>query len=659
MSRRVRFFGGKGGVGKTTCAASAAVAAAEAGARVLLASTDPAHSLGDALDRRLGAAPHPVTTRRGSLDAVELDADAALARWLARRRRPLRTLLERGTYLDARDVDRFLALSLPGVDELLGLLELARVADAGAYDEVIVDTAPTGHTLRMLATPATLQRVAAVLDEMQAKHRFLATSLGGAARADAASALVDEIAADGQRLEQLLRDPLTAFTWVMVPEALALAETRDAVASLDGADIRVDRIVVNRVMPRVGRSCATCGERQRTERAVLAAAGQAFADRGVHLVPDLSSEPRGVTALRRMARFLAAPARWPAPRGRQAAETPAAGRSMPGPPTAVLDAVAPPGVRLLVFAGKGGVGKTTCATATALGLARRHPGRRTLLLSTDPAHSISDVLAMPAGDTELAVPGVAGLTIREMDATRAFAERRARYQAGADRLFAALTRGSRFDIAFDRAVVRDLIDLAPPGLDELFGILAVSDALFGAAGSRRDVVVVDTAPTGHALRLLRMPDEALAWVRALLAILLEYRKLIGLGDLGADLLDTARDLRRLAELLRDPALTRVVAVARPAALARLETRRLLAGLDGLHIPVGAVVVNAVAGTCAHDAHAREQAQVLEALRRDGRSAGRPRYRIIRAPAVVPPPRGVAALAQWLMRWAPDGATRPR
>src|SRR5262245_65049463 len=97
---RYRFFGGKGGVGKTTCAAAAAVAAAERGRRVLLVSTDPAHSLGDALDRRLSGRPARVATRGGRLGAVELDAERALARWLRARRGALHAIAVRGTYLD-------------------------------------------------------------------------------------------------------------------------------------------------------------------------------------------------------------------------------------------------------------------------------------------------------------------------------------------------------------------------------------------------------------------------------------------------------------------------------------------------------------------------------------------------------------------------------
>src|SRR6185295_19314680 len=234
------FFAGKGGVGKTTCAAATALMLAEDGHRVLVVSTDPAHSLSDVFARRLGGTPRRLPARRGSLRALELDADRALVRWLTRRRSTLRTIAERGTYLDDEDLGRLLRLSFPGVDELMGLVELARVARQGRYETVVVDTAPTGHALRLLAMPQTLRRIAAVLNDMYAKHRFLAESLGRGYRPDDADRLIEELETDGRELTSLLQAPERCrFSWVLLPETLALAEARDGVASLAASDIGV------------------------------------------------------------------------------------------------------------------------------------------------------------------------------------------------------------------------------------------------------------------------------------------------------------------------------------------------------------------------------------------------------------------------------------
>jgi len=307
------------------------------------------------------------------------------------------------------------------------------------------------------------------------------------------------------------------------------------------------------------------------------------------------------------------------------------------------------------------VGKTSCAAAVALALAERPAGGDILLLSTDPAPSLADALATPVGDEPRPVPGVPRLHARELDADRALAARRARYRDAVDELFTALRGSSRFDLAFDRAVVRDLIDLAPPGLDELFGILTVIEALFPDAGGTPayDTVVLDTAPTGHALRLLELPGAVLEWVHTLMAILLKYRKVIGLGgELGLDLVAISRGLKRLVALLADPASTRMVAVTRAAELPRLETRRLLRGARRLAIPVGAVVVNALTppGCARCRRAATTERRALATLRRECRSPARRRCAIIVTPAVAPPPRGRDGLARWRACWELDRET---
>jgi arsenite-transporting ATPase len=647
---RYRFFGGKGGVGKTTCAAAAAVAAAAAGSRVLAVSTDPAHSLGDAFAVRLGRATRAIRTRRGALAAVELEADLALERWIAERRRTLRTIAERGTYLDENDIDRFLHLSLPGVDELIGLVELARLAGARPYDDVIVDTAPTGHTLRLLTMPETLRRIAAVLDHMQAKHRFLGESLGGLHRPDVADALIDEIEGEGRSLMELLRDPARSrFVWVLLPEQLALDEAKDGIRALEASDITVSEIVVNRVARGDGARCDLCHARIGAEQEMIDAIRDTFPGRTLRFVLEEDREPRGVAALRGIARQLERDA--PPPRRvrrrRTGTRRPARSRARHAQPW--LDTVAPANARLLLFGGKGGVGKTTCAAAAALALARRDPGRRVLLLSTDPAHSLGDVLNVRLSDGEAPVPGgPANLRAREIDADRAFTERRDRYRNAVDQLFNALVRGAPFDVAFDREVVRELIELAPPGLDELFGILGVVDALFRRKVEPYDTVIVDTAPTGHGLRLLEMPAAALEWVRALLAILLKYRPVVGLGELAADLVEASGDLRQLQKLLTDESRASFIAVTRAAQLPRLETSRLLARLARMEIAVPAVIINAVwdAGCRGCAPTVRRQQREIEALRTTARRRGT----LIAAPALAPPPIGVAALEAWSATW---------
>ncbi|MFL6236503.1 MAG: ArsA family ATPase [Thermoanaerobaculia bacterium] len=618
----LRLFGGKGGVGKTTCAAAAALAAAESGRRVLAVTTDPAPSLGDAFRAELTGEPTPIPTRRGALLAAEIAAGPALSRWMAGHREPLREIAARGTYLDAEDVDRFLALSLPGADELMAWLEVARLARQTGCDELVVDAAPTAHTLRLLAMPEAIRRFAGVLDRLQERHRWMAERFGGVWRPDESDALAADLAAQGREIEERLRDPERCQVfWVMLPEILSLEETRDALAVLDGEGIPVREVIVNRVMERDGE--------------VIAEIRTALAGRTLRFLTEEEKEPIGKAALRRIAKGLAAPLPEPSPPGPLSRSLPPSLTGRGGKrqeDLKWLDEIAPEGLQILFFGGKGGVGKTTCSAAVALALAERRPEARVLLISTDPAHSVADVLEVPLGDDERPVPGAPeGLRARELDAGRAFARWRERYRDKVDEAAGAL--------APDSGGVQDLLDLTPPGIDELIAVSSLLDAVFGDGGEPAyDLVVVDTAPTGHALRLLEMPELALSWDHYLLSLLLKYREAMGLGDLAQELVALSRGLKRLEALLRDPARARFVAVTRAAELPRRETVRLLRSLKELGIAVPAVVVNAVPPAdcprCGKGLHLR----------------GFDRCAIIKAPAEFPPPRGVARLAAWVRSW---------
>ncbi len=184
-------------------------------------------------------------------------------------------------------------------------------------------------------------------------------------------------------------------------------------------------------------------------------------------------------------------------------------------------------------------------------------------------------------------------------------------------------------------------------MDELFGLVSVLEAR-----QQYWLIVVDTAPTGHALRLLEMPDAAREWVQSLLRIVMKYRSLVRPGRLGAELVELSRAIREFQALMRDPEETRFVVVTRAAAVPRLETERLFRSLRRLRIAAPIVVVNAMTlgpgrcPTCRRTA-AAERRQ-LAAIR-----AGLDRScAIIQAPLAAPPPRGLAALERWANSWAP-------
>jgi arsenite-transporting ATPase len=653
---RYRFIGGKGGVGKTTCAAALGVASARRGRRTLIISCDPAPSLGDALGQRLGAAPRPVKGVRG-LYAVEVDAAKVLARWIGQRRTALEAIALRGTWLDREDVTQLLALSLPGIDEIAGLLEISEIGSRSRYERIIVDTAPTGHLLRMLEMPAVLERIAHLFDQMHAKHRVMVQALRGAWRPDSADVLIEAIDRQAQEMRRLLRDRThAAVSWVTLPERMSVEETADALRFMRERDITVDTVIVNRRTPPPPQSCRWCEARMREERQAVRDLARRPGLKGVRLleIPAAEREPRGIAALAAVAAALERPPGVKAPARRSPA-----GRVTASPPACKAGAPAGPLVtpesRLVMFGGKGGVGKTTCAAAAALEAAAGAPGRRVLLLSTDPAHSVGDAIGqrIPAAGGRVRT-GPPNLAVRELDAGRAFDMVRTRFTEAIDRLFRQAADAGAVEAAVARQdwqAMRDLIELAPPGVDELVAVIEVTETLFAGRRSAFELVIMDTAPTGHALRLIEMPGLVHAWVRTLMGILLKYQPVVGVGDLGAVLLRLSQGLSRLRDLMSDPGLTRFIAVTRTGALPRMETVRLLERLDGSGIATPAVLVNAVgAGTCRRCERDRAtQRTEIAALRRVlARRRGRPL--VLTAPAEIPPPHGVRALRAWIKTW---------
>jgi arsenite-transporting ATPase len=268
-----------------------------------------------------------------------------------------------------------------------------------------------------------------------------------------------------------------------------------------------------------------------------------------------------------------------------------------------------------------------------------------LLLSTDPAHSLGDVFGAQFDNRPRPVPGgPPALLVREIDAAAELDRFRQKYVAAVDQAFARIARTA----AADQAAFRDLIDLAPPGIDE---VIAVADVAEAMTGPKRDydVIVTDTAPTGHALRLLQTPAVLRDWTLALMAILLKYREIVGAGTLATLLVQLSKRLRGLQNILADPTQSRFVVVTRAAVVPVLESIELLAALRPIGLAVGAVVVNAMgAGDCTRCRRlAREHQHAVARLRAAVASDG---YAIIETPAEIPPPHRAAALSDWGLAW---------
>jgi arsenite/tail-anchored protein-transporting ATPase len=246
--------------------------------------------------------------------------------------------------------------------------------------------------------------------------------------------------------------------------------------------------------------------------------------------------------------------------------------------------------RLLIFGGKGGVGKTTAAAAGALALAEKESQARVLVFSTDPAHSLSDSFDTKVGELTRGIAGRENLDAVEIDPAVRFDELKERYRAWTDELFASLTGSSRWEIQFDREAMRELVALAPPGIDEIAALSAISDLL---DESGYTTIVLDTAPTGHLVRFLELPEVVLSWVRAFLKLLLKYREVVRASGVAEELIALSKSIKRVSALLTDTEQCEFVGVAIPERMSLEETLRLSESLERLRIPLRRLLINGV------------------------------------------------------------------
>jgi arsenite-transporting ATPase len=245
---RLLLFTGKGGVGKTTASAATAAAAAARGSKTLVLSTDPAHSLADALGTPLTGEPTEVDT---GLYAMQVDTQAAFERTWRDVQGYLLGLLERAG-VDALQAEELTVL--PGAEEVLALLEVTREVTTGPWDLVVVDCAPTGETLRLLALPEALswyvERVfPAQRRALRAVRPLLSRVSGPAVPRDDLFDAVERLHRELLQVRAVLTAPSTSVRVVLTPEAVVVAEARRTLTSLALYGYRVDALVANRVFP--------------------------------------------------------------------------------------------------------------------------------------------------------------------------------------------------------------------------------------------------------------------------------------------------------------------------------------------------------------------------------------------------------------------------
>jgi len=576
---RLILFGGKGGVGKTTTSLASAIhlARARPSNKILIVSTDPAHSLLDAVAG---------STLPANLTPLEFNADELHVKFMTEHGGKLREIAARGTFLDKDDIDRFLSLSVPGLDELMAYVQISTWLTEKTYDTIVVDTAPTGHTLRLLAMPAFVDGWLGAMDALLAKHRFMLKAFGGRKTHDAVEDFLDKLGLDLRRPTDILTDRAQCrFVPVMLPEAMSVEETTDLVTALTNLNISHPELIINRVMPAdVGTVYQALRDRQ---SGVLNTLPDVITSSRVWVFPHATTETRGADILSTLWDS-AIPLEHVLSRPRVAPASPA---------QAVFEVVghvsAPPAnIRLMLFAGKGGVGKTTMACATAIALSRRLT-RKTLLVSTDPAHSTADCLQCPVGPTPDQID--AHLWALEINAEKEFITLRDLYRDEVEQLLSAILPG--MDLSFDKDVMQRVLDLAPPGLDEVMALIRVTELM---EGNKFDLIILDTAPTGHLLRLLELPHIIEQWTQAVFKVILKFDKIIRLPKVTAELIRISRGIKKLRAVLVDAGRCRLHAVTIPTEMALAETSDLIARSRTIGLSLGELILNQVAPPGATD-----------------------------------------------------------
>ena len=574
---RYLFFTGKGGVGKTSVSCATALSLTDAGRRVLLVSTDAASNL----DEMLGVALHNTATAvpgAPGLSVLNIDPDLAAESY---RQRVLAQMPA-----DADDTDRATVreqLSGACTTEIASFDEFAALLGGGAeaFDHIVFDTAPTGHTLRLLSLP-------------QAWSGFLEGNDRGASCLGPHSGLKMQEQRFQAALAALTDAAQTTVVLVTRPDAGAIAEAARTSAELTTLGLRHQRLVVNGVFRASDRHDAVACAIESLGRQAVDAMPAVLRALPQDQVPLRAFDTVGLPALRALLGGTS---------GDITAAAPSAGLPIATEPIAGLDALADAlaqaGHGLIMVMGKGGVGKTTVAAALALGLVQR--GHAVHLSTTDPAAHLAATLE----------GAVAGLKVDRIDP-------QVETQRHVDRIMAARSPGLS---AQEQDLLRE--DLRSPCTEEVAVFHAFSRIVSEA---RSAFVVLDTAPTGHSLLLM---DATGAYHRQMM------REFDGPGG--------ARIVTPLMRL-QDARYTHIVLVTLPEATPVSQAAALQDDLRRAHIEPFAWVLNkslVAAGT--HDpllatrlAGERVQMQRLGA----GLAA-----RLFTVPWRVRPPVGVAELTR--------------
>ena len=632
--RSLLIFGGKGGCGKTTtaCATGIYLSNHYPEKKILIVSCDPAHSVGDSFN-------YPVGNRITQLDdqknlfLLEINSEEEASEFKRKYGSVIKKIAERGTYFDKNDIENFFSLSIPGLDEVMAIIRIANILKEKKFDLILLDTAPTGHTIRLLGLPDEMRKLINVIVLMQSKHKFLSILFSGKHRKDEADEFLEMMEKDVDDIKNLLmNNNLTEFIPVLRPEAMAIEETERLLETLKNYKIKVESIVVNQLVS-AKITCRFCSMKMEEQKKELVVIEQKFSKFKLRYVPMFPHQITGADRLREYCDVLFN------------RKTPSFSVKNEFYPVVELKdekiKIINGDIMLYIFGGKGGVGKTTVTSATAISIAKKYRHKKVLIISTDPANSLSDIFEIPIGDNLTQIGGMIkgmsdhvsrgtsgsvpdNLFALEIDAQRLLDDYKKDYRNEINEIFDKFV-GENVDIKFDREIFEGLFSLTPPGLDEIMALMNIIEFM---KQKKFDIYVIDSSATGHLLRFLEMPRIAREWVNAIFKLLIKYKGVIRLDELGRKMIEFSKNVKKVQELLTDSTRSKFVVITIPEVMGKNEMDDLLDKLAKLNMQCRDIIINMVfpeTGCDFCESKRKEQSKIIHNIEKE-RDA---KYRISR------------------------------
>ena len=549
------FFSGKGGVGKTTMASATAIYHAKQGKKTLIVTTDPAANLSDVFEQEIGHKITPITVGEIhefplQLHAMEINPDEATREYKERIIGPFRQIMPADVIASLEE-----NLSGPCTTEMASFDKFIDFMESDEYDVIVFDTAPTGHTIRLLELPVDWSKHIEEASEGSGQ-----TCLGPVQSIQGSKEKYD-------RATELLKDTeQTNFIFVMRPDELSLYETLRASKELETIGIKAGGIIINGILPEEACSNSFFRKKFEVQQTVIADAENKLGGTK-RFIPLKETEIKGIRSLEYIADELFSSAQNSNPRTKEVNIENSATPDLTGFKTGydinrLLEQKN--GTKAVFFTGKGGVGKTTISCITAMYSADR--GNRTLIVTTDPAAHIGEVFDMKLNDRP--TPVTEKLSAVMIDQEKAFTEYRERVLKESAGKYSAEMMATMEE------------ELNSPCIKEM---AAFDKFIRFIEGSDYDVIIFDTAPTGHTLRLLELPFDYAK----------QAEMMISTAEAGDAKRDTENRFRKIIEIIRDRERSSFCLVLYPESTPILESYRAMLDLKDAGIETELVVANMI------------------------------------------------------------------